>query len=184
MKRKNNSTRQRLFAKQHYVKPTILERVIGRASIVWESISDLKLSNKPVSKWSIKQKEEYIKALNKYSCITSIDDPGTECGDLYDILERVNRYLFDGNDDEMITWLDPDYINISWLNVNQLALPDLNTVVPSISLNVPIANTIQPNCYLVQSRIDGEFLIGRITQRWPGVIGFVVSSSNPLVFRS
>ena len=185
MKRKMTSTRRRLFAKEHYIKPAIMERVIRRASIVWKDLAGLELSGKPVTKWTIKQKEGYVKALNKYSCITSKDDPGTDRGDLYDIVERVNRYLLDGNDDEMLNWLDPDYIVVDWTNAQQqLSFSDVSTVVPPLSPNVAVNNTIQPNCYLVQGRADGEYLLGIINHRWPGTMGFVTSSPSPLIFRS
>ena len=58
-------------------KPTSSERVIGRASLVWADIKDLGLAEKPVSKWTVKQRESFIRAINKYSCITGKgDEPG------------------------------------------------------------------------------------------------------------
>jgi hypothetical protein len=88
------------------------------------------------------------------------------------------------NYDKMMTWLDPDYIVVEWLNIQQPPLPDLSAVDPPISLNAAINNTIQHSCYSVQSRTDGEFLLGRLIERWPGTIGFVTSSPTSLVFRT
>ena len=103
-KRKAEANQSAFFVKKFdsYVKPSITERVIGQASLVWADLKELGLSAKPVSKWTLKQKESFIKAINKYSCITGKGDvPGAEVGDLYAVMEKVTQYFLDGNDVEM-----------------------------------------------------------------------------------
>jgi hypothetical protein len=177
-KRKRESTNSKYFKKERYVKPTILERIIGKASIVWNELTILKLSEKGVAKWTIKQKEEYIKVMNKYLCISTKDDVA-DCGNLYGIVEEVNRYLLDGKDDAMLNCLDPDYIVVDFLP------PGLNleAIDPPVSVTVPIRATEQSNTYFVNNRGDGDYLLGKINARWPGSMGFVVSSPSPLTFR-
>lgn len=187
-KRKAAEQPNRLFQKKSsiYVKPPSTERVIGLASSVWADIKDLDLSSKPVSRWTLKQKESFIRAMNKYSCVTSKGDfPNADVGDLYSIMEKANRYLLGNNDDEMRTWLDPDYVVVDWVNTNEIVpSPNLAVLVPPLSAVIAVTATAQSNCYLVPNREDGEFLLGILTQRFPGCMGFVVSSPIPLLFRS
>ena len=185
LKRKRSRTaKAQLFTKDKYTKPPISHRVIGRASVVWSALKDLDLS-KPVYKWTIKQKQEYIKVMNNYSCITTIDDPGTERGNLYEIVQRVNSHVCDEDDEEMRTWLDPDYITVDWTGSGvPQPHPNLATIIPPLSPTIPLVNTAHTQCYLVPNEQDAEYLLGAINTRWPGIVGFHCQSVNPLLFRS
>lgn len=107
MKRKASSeVKRKLFKKEHYVKPPFTETVIGLASQVWQDVEHLNLSI-PVRKWSVKQKEGFIKVMNGLVCVTDKDDVGDR-GDLYGIIARADEYLLEGNDDEMLQWLSSE----------------------------------------------------------------------------
>ena len=157
--------------------------MIGQASLVWDDIKDLGLSAKLLSKWTLKQKESFIRQINKYSYITGKDDvPGADVGYLYSVMERVNRYSLNGNDEEMRRWLDPNYIIVDWTNTNQgLPYPNLAALAPPLPTATPIVATAQANCYIVPHREDGQFILGLLIMRFPGLTGFVLSSPTPSV---
>lgn len=180
----SSSKKVRLFTRKEYIKPPFGSRVIGRASVIWTELKDLDLSKRPVNKWTIKQKEEFIKSMNKYTCVTTVDDPGTERGDLYEVMAKVNRYISEEDDEEMQHWLDPDYIFIDWSgSAVSLPYPNLATLVPPLSNTIQLLNTTHSQCYMVPSEKDGEFLLGVITTRWPGTVGVHSHSNIPLTMR-
>ncbi len=179
-----NSSSKSIFKKNKYTKPPFADRVIGHASIIWNDLKDLELSKRPVSKWTIKQKEEFIKSMNKYTCITTLGDPGAEKGDLYEVVENFNRYINEQDDEEMRVWLDPDYIFIDWSG-SAVPPPYLNlaAVVPPLSATIPVLNTTHSQCYMVPNAKDAEYLLGAVTTRWPGTIGVHSQSNAPLTMR-
>ena len=100
------------------------------------------------------------------------------------MMEKVNQYLLDGNDEEMRRWLDPDYIVVDWSNtVQALPYPNLTSLAPLLPTSIPIIATIQSNCYLLPNREDCQFVLGLLIMRFPGLTGFSLSSPVPLVFR-
>lgn len=107
MKRKSKSPTRRLFVKKSnntYVKPTAGERILASAAEAWEQIEPLGVADKLISKWSIKQKEDFIRIMNQFRTIRY---DGGECGKLSELIQTTTSYLYDGGDPEMMEWLDP-----------------------------------------------------------------------------
>lgn len=125
-------------------------------------------------------------SMNKYNCITNKNDtPDADVGSLYSIVEKVNIYLLDDQDEEMRRWLDPEYIVIDWTN-SALAFPypNLTNLAPPLSATIPLGMTAQTDCYVVPNREDGHFLLGILIQRFPGCMGVLFSTPTSVVFRT
>lgn len=183
MKRKSKSQSRRLFVKKSntYVKPTAGERLLVSAADAWKQVEPIGVADKPISKWTIKQTEEFIKTINQFGTITY---DGGECGKLSELIQRTTSYLYDGMDQEMLDWLDPCYMVVDWTNTNIAPLnPMLTQVNPPVSAIVPIHPSGQFNTYMVDSITDGNFLLGLLVGRWPGIRGFTFNAPMPLELR-
>jgi hypothetical protein len=106
MKRKSKCQSRRLFVKKRntYVKPKAGELLLVSAVEAWRQIEPIGVADKPIKKWTIRQKEEFIMTMNQFGTITY---DGGECGKLSELIQRTTSYLYDGGDPEMLEWLDP-----------------------------------------------------------------------------
>ena len=52
-----------------------------------------------------------------------------------------------------------------------------------VSPHVPIHPSGQPNTYVVNSVNDGNFLLGLLVARWPGILGYTFSVPMALELR-
>jgi hypothetical protein len=178
--------------KKSYLKPTPSERVSIKGSALWANLSALhagKLMTKHISKWTAKEKDSFMREMNKYLAIIMFDDPG-EKGNLEDVLSQVSSYLTSGNDEALRLALDPVYLVLDWTqggipNGNQLPFPTLENFIFPPKFNM---NDIQPipelrHCYIVSSIRVGEYIMGRVQAQFPGLRGTVLETSIALIIR-
>jgi hypothetical protein len=93
-----------------------MERTGIKASEPWKNLKNISegtLGDKAVSKWAIKEKEDFIEELNHSSSIQMFDDLGDQ-GQVNKIMDDVDAYLAARNDEEMRAYLDPVYIILDW----------------------------------------------------------------------
>jgi hypothetical protein len=174
-----------LFEKKAFIKPSIMERTGIKASELWKNLKKIskgKLCDKAVSKWTIKEKEAFTEELNHYSSIQMFDDSGDQ-GQVNKIMNDVDAYLAAGNDEEMREYLDPVYIILDWTQGPfQLPFPNLGqlAIQGNFPINVvPLANYI----YIVNDERDGDYILGQLVVRFPGVRGYVMSTKVPIRIR-
>ena len=119
--------------------------------------------------------------MNQFGTITY---DGGECGNLSELIQRTTSYLYDGGDQEMLEWLGPCYMVVDWTNTNiSPPYPMLAQVNPPVSAIAPIHPSGQFNTYIVNSVTDGNFLLGLLVARWPGIRGFTFSTPMALELR-
>jgi hypothetical protein len=180
----------RLFKKTIYVKP--VERTAVKGSQLWTTISVLakgKLVNKHISKWTIGEKEAFIKEMNKYLVIQMFDDDGPK-GEIERILADVSSFLVRGNDEEMRVSLDPSYLFLDWTqggdprppNEPFPTLPDF--IYPS-TFNAADIQAIPGlnHVYFVTSIRVGEYILGWLQGQFPGLRGTVMETPTALIAR-
>lgn len=172
--------KMRLFKNNDYDKPSISERIIGTANDAWNQVKSLE--GKHISEWNKNEVELFIRAMNNFVSISHAGTNGNDAGTLSDMLQQVTSYLQEGRDEEMQFYLDPIYIVVDWTATLLPVTPNLVTVLPALG-TVVILPSGQKNCYIVPSLTDGNFLLGQVVQRWPGVCGFCIGSPLPLELR-
>jgi hypothetical protein len=107
MKRKFNQydpTTFRLFKKTAFRKVAVGDRVQVLGSELWSRLKSFRkgaLLTKPMAKWTNIDREFLVSEYVQYNSINMYSDTG-DAGDLLGFSCRLNRYLTDGNDPELV----------------------------------------------------------------------------------
>lgn len=193
-----------LFVRGNYQKPTIHQRTSKTAYEVTQELRRHKndLFQKRVGTWNKGDKEAFVRVMNTCSCVlftsnsasasivpsstnghSGIEQPELENGGpLLGLMKSFENWCSGGSAAalEMKKWLDHYYVFVDFSTTNpSLSNPGFNNIPQHAAIafvQVGISNSV----FLVQSLDEGYFVLGQLTSRYPGLVGTVIRTDQPI----
>lgn len=183
-----------LFLVGGYTKPPMTARVQRTDVEVFAELNAVNggsLFSKPFSKWEKKEREGFVRCINKCSSIrfsrtalpTTVAGFTSSPSALLSLFLRFDAWIATSTSKdclELKKWLDPDYVIVDFSScVTQPTPPDFATIPQHATVRfMQVAG--MDGVYQVATQEDGMFVMGQFLARYPGSVASLIAVSTPL----